>query len=258
MRRLIGLAVISSDVASVRRLRRLLGAGVTPRTAAEPVRLRSLGGRAVWIRPGTTDAAVLWDTFRGRYHLPQAGDSDAVRVIWDLGANIGLTAAHLATVFPRAQLLAVELDADNASLARRNLAPWADRCEVLEAAVWVDDGEVRYASTPHEEWGAHVVAADAGGGALATSRAVSLNTLLGRGPVPVDYVKMDIEGAEKPVLSSHTEWAAEVRQIKVEVHEPYSVQACRADLERLGFSTSVDNRHWACVVGTRSAVAATR
>ncbi len=54
-----------------------------------------------------------------------------------------------------------------------------------------------------------------------TVPAFSLDTLLARhtGPVVVDYVKMDIEGAEQRVLREHTDWTRHVRSIKVEVHE---------------------------------------
>ena len=63
---------------------------------------------------------------------------------------------------------------------------------------------------------------------------------------------MDIEGVERHVLSQGTEWAARVRIILVEVHEPYDVDACCRDLAALGFDASPDDRHHAAVVGIRS------
>src|SRR3954463_5702055 len=70
--------------------------------------------------------------------------------------------------------------------------------------------------------------------------ALSLNTLLeqsGGAETVIDYVKMDIEGAEARVLKENVEWAERARAIKVEVHEPYSVEGCTEDLRRLGFET---------------------
>jgi hypothetical protein len=73
--------------------------------------------------------------------------------------------------------------------------------------------------------------------------AISLNTMLARFGGPVDYVKMDIEGSEREVLRTNTEWAAAVRSLKVEVHEPYTVGNCVRDLEALGFRAWLDPAH---------------
>jgi hypothetical protein len=62
---------------------------------------------------------------------------------------------------------------------------------------------------------------------------------------------MDIEGAERDVLTQNTEWAAQVGCIKVEVHGDYAPEECMSDLERLGFEALRDRRHAAAVVGTR-------
>jgi Methyltransferase FkbM domain len=69
---------------------------------------------------------------------------------------------------------------------------------------------------------------------------------------PVDFVKMDVEGAERELLQDGSGWASRVRAIKVELHGSYTSAACEEDLERLGFQTRVDPRHWACVEGVKS------
>jgi FkbM family methyltransferase len=218
------------------------------------VRVRALGGRWVWLRPGTTDVSVLIDTFVGGYHRPpETIELPNVPVIWDLGANIGMTAAHFAQLFPTARVLGVELDADNVALARTNTKPWSPRCELLHAGVWVEDGTITYQRGAQGEWGYRIAATLASElEPDASAPAVSLNALLRSEPSGrVDYLKMDIEGSEERVLSEHTEWAASVGAIKVEVHAPYSIDRCVRDLRELGFAATVDSRHHACVVGTR-------
>jgi FkbM family methyltransferase len=211
--------------------------------------LKALGGRTVYIRPGTSDAQVVWDTFVGRYHVPPAPVARSARRIWDLGANIGLTALDLAERCPGASLTAVELDAGNAELARSNIATIGHRCELIEGAVWPEDGRVAYDGDPGDEHGFRVVSRAGQGRSVA---AISLNTLLERqGGAPVDYVKMDVEGAEPELLRRNTQWAAHVRCLTVEVHGPYSVDDCRRDLQTLGFDASVSDRHWASVTGHR-------
>ena len=68
--------------------------------AADPaapltVQPRALGGAPLLVRPGTTDAQVLDDTFVGLYHLPPIDLPDGA-VVLDLGGNVGYTAAHFA------------------------------------------------------------------------------------------------------------------------------------------------------------------
>jgi FkbM family methyltransferase len=234
------------------RVRRHEGSG----GRAVRVRLRPLGGRQVLLRPSTSDVDTVWGTFAGRYHRPPAEALAAgpLRLIWDLGSNIGLTMADLAEAHPAARIVGVELDPENVALSRINLTPWADRCEVVEAAVWPSDGELRYVRLAGATSGHHVTGAELGADpAVASASAVSPETLLGlEGPdAVVDYVKVDIEGAERELLRERTDWARRVRSVNVEVHEPYTVQECRADLEQLGFEARVDPRHWACVIGVR-------
>jgi hypothetical protein len=90
---------------------------------------------------------------------------------------------------------------------------------------------------------------------VVSAPAISPATLLahsGPEPVVVDYVKVDIEGAERELLRTATAWASRVRTIAVEVHAPYTTADCERDLSALGFTTRVDPRHWACVVGVRT------
>lgn len=219
------------------------------------VRLRPLGGREVLLRPSTSDADTVWGTFAGAYHLPPAEVGDP-RLIWDLGANIGLTMADMAIRYPAARIVGVELDRENAELARRNLAPWEGRCEVIEAAVWREDGELRYHRLAGGTAGHHVadVPEESPGDGVARAPAISLSTLLARSGADavVDYAKVDVEGAERELLRSGTGWAERVRAITVEVHDPYSVAECERDLRALGYTTRVDPRHWACVTGLRT------
>ncbi len=215
----------------------------------QPVRIKALNGNEVWIRPGTTDPEVALATFAGQYHLPPSS-AKAPAVIWDLGSNIGLTMRHMASVYPRATLLGVELDAANVRLATRNLEPCAARCRLITAAVWSCGGEVHYASRAAED-GYRVQA-----GGDRTVEAVTMNELLDVSGPP-DYVKMDIEGAEQTVLSEGTDWASDVAAISVECHPPYSLPKCRRDLERLGFSVktypqNLRRRARDCAVGVRA------
>jgi FkbM family methyltransferase len=155
--------------------------------------------------------------------------------------------------FPGARVLGVELDRCNAALAERNIAPWRERAEVLHAAVWTSSGEVAYTGVVGEEWGYKVAESHAsdGAGLRGIAPALTMPELLDRLGETVDYVKMDVEGAEAALLADASAWARRVRCIKVEVHAPYHVARCKRDLRALGFAVTDDARHPSCVVGSR-------
>jgi FkbM family methyltransferase len=257
----LAYAAVLSDATSLARYFRVnhpragrLFGGSLPATTA--LRVRALGGQAVAVRTAGTDARVVFDTFHHQFHLPPAGliQSDRAALVLDLGANLGLTMAHLAALYPRVRIVGVEMDADNAALARANVAPWGDRCEVVEAAVWTEDGTINYERRVGHEDGFSIARHDPAA-ETRTARAVSLDGLIQRlCPVPdetIDFVKMDIEGAERDVLRRNTGWTSRVRCIKVELHDGYSHAECVADLERLGFRASPDTVHDQCVLGIR-------
>ncbi|MGE5700852.1 MAG: FkbM family methyltransferase [Arthrospira platensis] len=229
--------------------------------ATVEVRFRELCGASVKLRPGTQDDSLATDVFLKRHHLPpDTVDVTRPATILDLGANVGITMAHIAALFPHARVVGVELDDVNAALCGENVSAWRDRCEVIRAAIWVQDGAVNYERVERSEQSYHVEGVVGEHGrpqspvaAHASAPAVSLSTLIERtGAEWIDYVKMDIEGAESRVLKENTGWASRVRSIKVEVHPPYSVEECMEDLARLGFTPTPIPKRRGGVTGVRA------
>jgi FkbM family methyltransferase len=228
---------IFSDFESIANYRRLRSGKAQERTQ---VRVRALHGQPVWLRPSTTDMDVFWDTFVWQFHVTGSQPASVL----DLGSNIGLTAAHYASLFPTARVVCVEMDRENADLCRANLEPFGSRCEVVHGAVWSSNGVVRYAG--QDEWGFHV--AETG----TPVASYTLSSLLDKFGDAVDLVKIDIEGAEREVFQSSDGWHTRIRQAIVEVHEPYTVDQCVKDLARLGFKCRIANRQQReCIIAER-------
>ena len=246
---MISYVKVFSSFNDIARFRR-----VAYKNASDPVDLavRAVGSNPMHVRPKTSDAAVLWDTFHEKFHLPD-GDLPRDATIFDLGANVGFTAAHFAALYPMANIIAVELDKANCEAARANLKGFGN-CTLVNAAVWSNDGEVSY-DPNEEEWGFHVDNALSAKGSLVVD-AKTMDTLMAEHDVKtIDYVKMDIEGAEWPVLSTGATWLDSVKMMKVELHPKFNQDAtydnCARILSARGFKCSRDKRHWNTLVATR-------
>lgn len=197
------------------------------------LRPRALGGAELAVRDGTSDAQVTWYVLSQKAHLPPA-ELGPIRSALDLGANIGVAAAHLAVTFPLARVTAVEPDPGNAEACRANTEHWRYRCEVVEGAAWTSAGLLRLVAGSAEDAVRVEPLADAGAGGVT---AHPIAELVQRAAVDgtLDYLKMNIEGAEAELLATANEWAGAVRALRVELHEPYGLEQCRRDLEHAGF-----------------------
>jgi len=226
-----------------------------PRSSGDPVAfsMKPLGGRQIVCRPGTTDLSTMYDVFVKQYHLPPAR-LELPRCIVDLGANVGYTAAHFASLYPSARILGVEMEAANHELATRNTASWSDRVTIIQAAVWSQDGYATFGGASED--GYAVSAWVAGGPCSPPAGAVrsrSVESILREHRIDrVDYLKMDIEGAEKEVLlDGPTDWLGNVHSMSVEIHDGADMVPYVRTLENAGFRCWKDNRHWSCVSAVR-------
>jgi len=201
-----------------------------------------LQNQLISLRTGTTDAVVFYETFSGLYHLPPYFP-DRVETILDLGANIGLTAAHYCVMFPQAQLIGVEADSKCSLLAIENTQPWKERCRIINAAVWKDNGTVMFGVKAGHEYAGSV----GGQGEQVAVNSITINALIDQlGVKCVDFVKMDIEGAETSLIKEANDWAPRVNSLLVELHG-YSTKECISQLRQLGFHAWRHKGHWASV-----------
>lgn len=210
------------------------------------LRLRCLNGGALSVRPGTMDPITLWDAFFHAYHLPSFPLIEP-QVILDLGANAGYTAASFAAHYPTAKVIALELDADNAAICTRNLTQFRDRCHVVHAGVWIERGIVSYDGGNVHDYS--IGSRDAS----KTAPAITVDDLLRRFHLTtVDYMKMDIEGAEARILDPSAAWLAHVKSLSIEVHPPATMQGCRTALLAAGFSVTYNVEHARGLIARRN------
>jgi FkbM family methyltransferase len=120
-----------------------------------------------------------------------------VRTGLDLGANIGLTTAYFGAVYPEARILAVEPHPGSFQMLKRNTAPLGERVDAFQAAFWVSDEPLGWASDQFRDgrdWSRSVERVT---DAEDTVDVVTPAGALGRlGVERVDLAKIDIEGSE--------------------------------------------------------------
>lgn len=202
-------------------------------------------------RPRTTDIYVLRHTFFESHHLPSKQLPDNA-IIVDIGANVGYTAVDFTVRYPSARIIAVEMDPDNVELAQRNLQAFGQRCTVIQAAIWSHDGEIAYGGTA--AWALQVDAIT-DQAILSTRKAPALTvpTLLDRfGLDRVDFMKIDIEGAEAEIIQLGTQWLAQVDILNLEVHPPATLDGCEAILQASGFAVTRNPRFGKCLSAIRN------
>ena len=211
----------------------------------------TLNGHAVQVRGGTTDHVALWEVLTKGGHLPARPLPDPVRTIVDLGANVGYASLHLATLYPDAKILAVEMDAGNALACRENLRVLGDRAQVVCAAAWTSNGEVKYG-------GPRVIESSVCGTRarqrpeVRCAPARSIDTLLhDAGFETVDYLKMDIEGAEVELLRTPLTWAPRVQSLGIEWHPPADPITIRRVLQAAGYQVMKHPQHACGLFGWR-------
>ncbi|WP_315852995.1 FkbM family methyltransferase [Candidatus Laterigemmans baculatus] len=140
-------------------------------------------------------------------------DRQDPRII-DCGANLGVTVHFWKCLFPQARVTAFEPDPAICRMLRENCSG-LNSVEVIEAAVWNEDGQLLFKSQGGV--GGHLrglTESTTQGGELGV-RAVRLRDLLGE---PVDLLKIDIEGAEIDVLHDCAERLVNVDRLFVEYH----------------------------------------
>lgn len=200
-----------------------IGQGMRKKYAGirEPYTLRSKDARfPLWCRPNSSDLDVFDQIFVAREYrcLDDAAD---VGLIIDCGANVGYSSAYLLSRFRNAHAIAIEPDAANHALLKKNLAPYGARAVTVQSAVWSHPAGLVLAEEGFgdgREWARTVREAKANEAPAMT--AVDIGTLLDNsGYDRISILKVDIEGSEKVVFAANYEkWIDKVDNLVIELH----------------------------------------
>ena len=115
--------------------------------------------------------------------------------IIDCGANIGLSVIYMKNLYPLATVLAFEPDERNFDLLKKNIENCGfEQVEIRREAVWIENTILQFAS---EGSMSSRIDQNISGNTIPV-KAIRLKDYLNK---PVDFLKIDIEGAEYRVMN---------------------------------------------------------
>jgi FkbM family methyltransferase len=214
----------------------------------------------VKIRKNYIDKEVIYYVLNDKYHLPpsllQMPDN---AVILDLGSNIGLTIAHFKHIYPRAKIIGYEMSKENFLIAKRN-TKFYDDVIVINKAVWTDDTTVTFNnSSGHDAYSIieNFVDEDIKQ-ELEEVESFSINSIIKKHNLShIDYLKMDIEGAEKVILQSEDlRWMDIVQAMNIEMHldSEEDIDNYIKIILNKGFDAWKDDKHWSSIIAVRKKI----
>ncbi len=135
-------------------------------------------------------------------------------LIIDCGANIGLSVIYFKHLWPEARVIAFEPDPQNFAVLERNVKAFELADVTLhQKAVWHAEGELAFQATG--SLASRVVPDGVGAETIRVAAARLKDCLAGT----VDFLKLDIEGAEGDVLLDCADSLANVEHLFVEYHD---------------------------------------
>ena len=130
--------------------------------------------------------------------------------ILDCGANIGLSILYLKELFPGARITGFEPDDSNFALLQKNVGG-LDQVTLVKKAVWKESGIIQFAS---EGSLSSKIASEGEARTISIPSARLKDYLTER----IDFLKLDIEGAEYEVLKDSAGNLSMVKNLFIEYH----------------------------------------
>ena len=180
-----------------------------------------------FIRRADSDFEVIRQVFsRNQYDLNQFHQGKKISsfyeailqqgnvpLIIDAGANAGFSARFFALKYPRAHIICVEPDPDNAAICRANTSELS-LVNVVEAAIGSRPGRVSMERGGDLSWGLRTQRAESGPSIVTVDeliQSVKNSKVL--------IVKVDIEGFENDLFAENIGWISQTPALIVEPHD---------------------------------------
>jgi FkbM family methyltransferase len=167
-------------------------------------------------------------------------------VVFDCGANVGVAAMYFKWLYPDARVHCFEADPGTFTVLKQNIGSnHLKRVTAEHCALWDENGEIDFYNDPNRPSMLHMSTDSArvkGHHCVVPSRCLSDFI-----DEPVDFLKMDVEGAEQRVLNDlvRSGKVSLIRQMVIEYHHHLGAAESRMaaflkTLEECGFEYQIN------------------
>jgi FkbM family methyltransferase len=171
-------------------------------------------GKIFQIRKNTTDYLVFKKVFIDmEYNFTF---NHGIDYIIDAGANIGASAVYFALKFPAAKIIAIEPETNNFEQLKKNARSYPNIIPVL-GGVWSETGAFKIKNEKGDSWNFML---EKSTDENSDKRLYTIEELINIYQFPrVDFLKIDIEGAESIVFEKNYQWLSMVKSLSIEFHD---------------------------------------
>ncbi|MDE3144684.1 MAG: FkbM family methyltransferase [Bacteroidota bacterium] len=135
-------------------------------------------------------------------------------LIIDCGANIGLSVLYFKNIFPNSEIICFEPDVNNFKLLEKNVADnKLNNVSIRKEAVWIKNGFISFESKGSEASKINESVEDSSTQISCIDFAALLNNYN-----EIDFLKMDIEGAEHSVIRHCSTQLHRIKNMFIEYH----------------------------------------
>jgi len=168
-------------------------------------------------------------------------------VIFDLGANVGVSALYFRLRFPEATIHCFEPDPTNLRRLRAN-AQLLGQVQIHDFAVWRTRTSLSFHVDPHRGSSSSAYASHSRQEEVSVSARPLTDAFDAAGVSSVDLLKFDVEGAEEKIFDAFDEFGR-VHAVTGEVHGDYCdaetvLQAIRSNFDKVDITPMGIERRW--------------
>lgn len=184
------------------------------------------------------DVIILREMFEWQDYKPIMSNLEP-KIIWDIGANIGLASLYLSCLYPSAQFIGFEPSAKEREIAQKNYRNLSQASQIKELALGKENTEATmlidvtrvggqhlemYNPNADDRWQRETVSVRCAASLIATDEC----------PLP-DLLKIDVEGAEHDVLLGFGAFLSKIGYVVMEAHSRDLYERCSELLINCGF-----------------------
>jgi FkbM family methyltransferase len=154
--------------------------------------------------------------------MPAGLPSFQPKVIYDLGANVGVSSLYFASLYPKASIYGFEPLPDNLEVCLLNYRGISNQSQVFPWAVGATTGQATF-DCKNDSRGGRLETARHDPSLRTTSqiqvKIISVSDVIDQEGLPApDFLKIDVEGAECDVLEGLKGYANSVKLMYLETH----------------------------------------